>query len=127
MEKRHSSTVVYVKDEKIQDIAPMVISRQGQPYTDEILDYLRVLQTIKVNDPKNLSRCQWLRDCFCYNGHICAIEENRFDSLSTLLHRRPRFNHGEIRSFIRQLFKSVACGYRNLPSVANILTRLSPT
>ncbi|KAH7233926.1 uncharacterized protein BKA55DRAFT_522859 [Fusarium redolens] len=52
IEKRHSSTVVYVKDEKIQDIVPMVISRQGQPYTDEILDYLRVLQTIKSLNTK---------------------------------------------------------------------------
>ncbi|KAJ0133980.1 Uncharacterized protein HZ326_22969 [Fusarium oxysporum f. sp. albedinis] len=123
IEKRNSSTVVYVKDEKIQDIVPLVISRQGQqPYTDEILDYLRVLQTIKVNDPKNRSRCQWLRDCFCYNGHICAIEENRFDSLSTLLHGRPRFNHGEIRSFIRQLFKSVAFLHR----IGIVHTTLSP-
>ncbi|KAI3568009.1 hypothetical protein IWW34DRAFT_812370 [Fusarium oxysporum f. sp. albedinis] len=53
IEKRNSSTVVYVKDEKIQDIVPLVISRQGQqPYTDEILDYLRVLQTIKSLNPE---------------------------------------------------------------------------
>ncbi|SCV61391.1 uncharacterized protein FFFS_15961 [Fusarium fujikuroi] len=122
VETRHSSSVVYVKDKETKDIVPMVISRQGQPYTDEILDYLRILQTIKVNDRKNLYRCQWLRDCFSYEGHICVIEENRFESLSTLLYGRPRLNHGEIRNFVRKLFESVAFLHR----IGIVHTTLSP-
>ncbi|SCN99775.1 uncharacterized protein FFB20_10994 [Fusarium fujikuroi] len=122
MEIRRSSSVVYVKDNKTKDIVPMVISRQGQPYTDEILDYIRVLQTIEVNDKKNLYRCQWLRDCFCYNGHICVVEEKRFESLSTVLQGRPRLNHREIRNLVRQLFESVAF----LHKIGIVHTTLSP-
>ncbi|KAM0820418.1 putative Kinase-like domain-containing protein [Seiridium cardinale] len=102
--------VVQARDRKRSKLVAIKIIRSVQKYRDASRIELRVLQTLKANDPENRNRCIHLRDCFDYRGHICIVMDllgsSVFDFLK--LNNFVPFPNSQIQSFARQLFTSVA-------------------
>jgi dual-specificity kinase len=103
--------VVQARDRKRNKLVAIKIIRSVQKYRDASRIELRVLQTLKANDPENRNRCIHLRDCFDYRGHICIVMDllgsSVFDFLK--MNNFVPFPNSQIQSFARQLFTSVAC------------------
>lgn len=103
--------VVQARDRKRSKLVAIKIIRSVQKYRDASRIELRVLQTLKANDPENRNRCIHLRDCFDYRGHICIVMDllgsSVFDFLK--MNNFVPFPNSQIQSFARQLFTSVAC------------------
>jgi dual-specificity kinase len=87
------------------------IIRAVQKYRDASRIELRVLSTLKANDPENRNKCIHLRDCFDYRGHICIVMDLLGQSVFDFLKSNNfvPFPNSQIQSFARQLFTSVAC------------------
>jgi dual-specificity kinase len=104
--------VVQARDRKRGgSLVAIKIIRSVQKYRDASRIELRVLSTLKANDPENRNRCIHLRDCFDYRGHICIVMDLLGQSVFDFLkanHFVP-FPNSQIQSFARQLFTSVAC------------------
>ncbi|ETS79934.1 hypothetical protein PFICI_07463 [Pestalotiopsis fici W106-1] len=102
--------VVQARDRKRNKLVAIKIIRSVQKYRDASRIELRVLQTLKANDPENRNRCIHLRDCFDYRGHICIVMDllgsSVFDFLK--MNNFVPFPNSQIQSFARQLFTSVA-------------------
>ncbi|KAI1878327.1 hypothetical protein JX265_002697 [Neoarthrinium moseri] len=102
--------VVQARDRKRNKLVAIKIIRSVQKYRDASRIELRVLQTLKANDPENRNRCIHLRDCFDYRGHICIVMDLLGSSVFDFLKMNTfvPFPNSQIQSFARQLFTSVA-------------------
>lgn len=104
--------VVMAKDlKKGGELVAVKIIRSVQKYRDASRIELRVLQTLKANDPENRNRCIHLRDCFDFRGHICIVMNLLGQSVFDFLkgNNFVPFPNSQIQNFARQLFTSVAC------------------
>lgn len=109
--------VVQAKDrQRPGKLVAIKIIRSVQKYREASKIELRVLETLKANDPENRNRCIHLRDCFDYRGHICIVMDLLGQSVFDFLKSNNfvPFPNSQIQSFARQLFTSVACAYRFL-------------
>lgn len=105
--------VVEARDRRRSKLVAIKIIRAVQKYRDASRIELRVLQTLKANDPENRNRCIHLRDCFDYRGHICIVMDLLGSSVFDFLkgNNFVPFPNSQIQSFARQLLTSVACKY----------------
>lgn len=102
--------VVEARDRKRGGLVAIKIIRAVQKYRDASRIELRVLQTLKANDPENRNRCIHLRDCFDFRGHICIVMDLLGSSVFDFLkgNNFVPFPNSQIQSFARQLLTSVA-------------------
>ncbi|KAK4661382.1 serine threonine protein kinase CMGC group [Podospora pseudopauciseta] len=103
--------VVQAKDrQRPGKLVAIKIIRSVQKYREASKIELRVLETLKANDPENRNRCIHLRDCFDYRGHICIVMDLLGQSVFDFLKSNNfvPFPNSQIQSFARQLFTSVA-------------------
>ncbi|KAI0527999.1 kinase-like domain-containing protein [Xylaria bambusicola] len=102
--------VVEARDRKRSKLVAIKIIRAVQKYRDASRIELRVLQTLKANDPENRNRCIHLRDCFDFRGHICIVMDLLGSSVFDFLkgNNFVPFPNSQIQSFARQLLTSVA-------------------
>ncbi|KAI0424547.1 kinase-like domain-containing protein [Xylaria sp. FL1042] len=102
--------VVEARDRKRSKLVAIKIIRAVQKYRDASRIELRVLQTLKANDPDNRNRCIHLRDCFDFRGHICIVMDLLGSSVFDFLkgNNFVPFPNSQIQSFARQLLTSVA-------------------
>ncbi|KAJ8121598.1 hypothetical protein ONZ43_g1988 [Nemania bipapillata] len=102
--------VVEARDRKRGKLVAIKIIRAVQKYRDASRIELRVLQTLKANDPENRNRCIHLRDCFDFRGHICIVMDLLGSSVFDFLkgNNFVPFPNSQIQSFARQLLTSVA-------------------
>ncbi|KAI1265116.1 kinase-like domain-containing protein [Xylariaceae sp. FL1019] len=102
--------VVQARDRKRNKLVAIKIIRAVQKYRDASRIELRVLETLKMNDPENRNRCIHLRDCFDYRGHICIVMDLLGSSVFDFLKSNNfvPFPNSQIQSFARQLLTSVA-------------------
>ncbi|KAI0971290.1 kinase-like domain-containing protein [Xylaria arbuscula] len=102
--------VVEARDRKRSKLVAIKIIRAVQKYRDASRIELRVLQTLKANDPENRNRCIHLRDCFDFRGHICIVMDLLGSSVFDFLKANNfvPFPNSQIQSFARQLLTSVA-------------------
>lgn len=102
--------VVEARDRRRSKLVAIKIIRAVQKYRDASRIELRVLQTLKANDPENRNRCIHLRDCFDYRGHICIVMDLLGSSVFDFLkgNNFVPFPNSQIQSFARQLLTSVA-------------------
>ncbi|CAG9991727.1 unnamed protein product [Clonostachys byssicola] len=102
--------VVQAKDLDKSDSVAIKIIRSVQKYRDAAKIELRVLQTLRQNDPDNKYKCIHLRDCFDFQGHICIVTELLGCSLFDFLKGNGfvPFPNSHIQSFAKQLLTSVA-------------------
>lgn len=105
--------VVEARDRRRSKLVAIKIIRAVQKYRDASRIELRVLQTLKANDPENRNRCIHLRDCFDFRGHICIVMDLLGSSVFDFLkgNNFVPFPNSQIQSFARQLLTSVACEY----------------
>ncbi|AEY96175.1 FADL043Cp [Eremothecium gossypii FDAG1] len=70
---------------------------------------LRVLQTIRDNDPLGQFQCLLLRDCFDYRNHICLVTDLFGKSIYDFMcnNGNPRFPGSHVQAISRQLIRSV--------------------
>lgn len=103
--------VVQATDRRKNQLVAVKIIRSVQKYRDASRIELRVLATLKANDPENRNRCIHLRDCFDYRGHICIVMDLLGQSVFDFLKGNSfvPFPNSQIQSFARQLLTSVAC------------------
>lgn len=103
--------VVQARDHRRNELVAVKIIRSVQKYRDASRIELRVLATLKANDPDNRNRCIHLRDCFDYRGHICIVMDLLGQSVFDFLkgNQFVPFPNSQIQSFARQLLTSVAC------------------
>lgn len=103
--------VVQARDLDNSDSVAIKIIRSVQKYRDAAKIELRVLQTLRQNDPDNKYKCIHLRDCFDFQGHICIVTELLGCSLFDFLKGNGfvPFPNSHIQSFAKQLLTSVAC------------------
>ncbi|KAK7210213.1 hypothetical protein V2G26_017391 [Clonostachys chloroleuca] len=102
--------VVQARDLDNSDSVAIKIIRSVQKYRDAAKIELRVLQTLRQNDPDNKYKCIHLRDCFDFQGHICIVTELLGCSLFDFLKGNGfvPFPNSHIQSFAKQLLTSVA-------------------
>ncbi|KAI1175844.1 kinase-like domain-containing protein [Nemania sp. FL0916] len=102
--------VVEARDRRRNKLVAIKIIRAIQKYRDASRIELRVLQTLKANDPENRNRCIHLRDCFDFRGHICIVMDLLGSSVFDFLkgNNFVPFPNSQIQSFARQLLTSVA-------------------
>uniref|UniRef100_A0A0B7JNJ0 Protein kinase domain-containing protein n=2 Tax=Bionectria ochroleuca TaxID=29856 RepID=A0A0B7JNJ0_BIOOC len=102
--------VVQARDLDNTDSVAIKIIRSVQKYRDAAKIELRVLQTLRQNDPDNKYKCIHLRDCFDFQGHICIVTELLGCSLFDFLKGNGfvPFPNSHIQSFAKQLLTSVA-------------------
>ncbi|KAI1193358.1 kinase-like domain-containing protein [Nemania serpens] len=102
--------VVEARDRRRSKLVAIKIIRAVQKYRDASRIELRVLQTLKANDPENRNRCIHLRDCFDFRGHICIVMDLLGSSVFDFLkgNNFVPFPNSQIQSFARQLLTSVA-------------------
>ncbi|KAJ1303647.1 hypothetical protein OPQ81_008075 [Rhizoctonia solani] len=102
--------VVQARDQRRNELVAVKIIRSVQKYRDASRIELRVLATLKANDPENRNRCIHLRDCFDYRGHICIVMDLLGQSVFDFLKGNSfvPFPNSQIQSFARQLLTSVA-------------------
>ena len=105
--------VVQARDRRKNELVAVKIIRSVQKYRDASRIELRVLQTLKANDPENRNRCIHLRDCFDFRGHICIVMDLLGQSVFDFLKGNSfvPFPNSQIQSFASQLFTSVACKF----------------
>ena len=105
--------VVQARDRRRGEFVAIKIIRSVQKYRDASKIELRVLATLKANDPENRNRCIHLRDCFDYKNHICIVMDLLGQSVFDFLkgNQFVPFPNSQIQSFARQLFTSVACKF----------------
>ncbi|KAK5637517.1 hypothetical protein RRF57_013232 [Xylaria bambusicola] len=115
--------VVEARDRKRSKLVAIKIIRAVQKYRDASRIELRVLQTLKANDPENRNRCIHLRDCFDFRGHICIVMDLLGSSVFDFLkgNNFVPFPNSQIQSFARQLLTSVACEYLSINVMAGYL------
>ncbi|CAK7268343.1 serine threonine protein kinase CMGC group [Sporothrix epigloea] len=102
--------VVQARDREKNEFVAIKIIRSVQKYRDASRIELRVLETLKANDPKNRNRCIHLRECFDFRGHICIVMDLLGQSVFDFLKDNGYvpFPNSQIQNFARQLFTSVA-------------------
>ncbi|OAA81796.1 Protein kinase-like domain protein [Akanthomyces lecanii RCEF 1005] len=102
--------VVKAFDMVRQEHVALKIIRSIQKYRDAARIELRVLQTLRNNDPENRYRCIHPRDSFDYKGHICItmglMDSSIFDFLKA--NNFAPFPNSHIQSIAHQLLTSVA-------------------
>ncbi|TQV98423.1 protein kinase lkh1 [Cordyceps javanica] len=102
--------VVKAYDMVRQEHVALKIIRSIQKYRDAARIELRVLQTLRSNDPENRYRCIHPRDSFDYKGHICItmglLDSSIFDFLKA--NNFAPFPNSHIQSMAHQLLTSVA-------------------
>ncbi|OAA73665.1 Protein kinase-like domain protein [Cordyceps fumosorosea ARSEF 2679] len=102
--------VVKAYDMVRQEHVALKIIRSIQKYRDAARIELRVLQTLRNNDPDNRYRCIHPRDSFDYKGHICItmglLDSSIFDFLKA--NNFAPFPNSHIQSMAHQLLTSVA-------------------
>lgn len=123
--------VVQARDRRRNELVAIKIIRSVQKYRDASRIELRVLATLKANDPENRNRCIHLRDCFDYRGHICIVMDLLGQSVFDFLKGNSfvPFPNSQIQSFARQLLTSVACMSPkglSLPRAKQLLILYSP-
>lgn len=122
--------VVQAQDRRRNELVAIKIIRSVQKYRDASRIELRVLATLKANDPENRNRCIHLRDCFDYRGHICIVMDLLGQSVFDFLKGNSfvPFPNSQIQSFARQLLTSVACAFSRTRSflTGHPLTLYSP-
>jgi len=116
--------VVQALDKRRNKLVAIKIIRSVQKYRDASKIELRVLATLKINDPENRNRCIHLRDCFDYRGHICIVMDLLGQSVFDFLKSNNfvPFPNSQIQNFARQLFTSVACKSTLLSGIHPLLT-----
>ncbi|KAJ3179487.1 dual specificity protein kinase kns1 [Gaertneriomyces sp. JEL0708] len=92
-----------------QRVAIKVI-RAIQKYRDASRVEIRVLNTLKANDPENRKRCIHLVDSFDYRNHICMVFELLSQSVFDFLKENSfaPFPPVQIKSFATQILEAVA-------------------
>ncbi|KAK4188666.1 dual specificity protein kinase lkh1 [Podospora australis] len=102
--------VVQARDKRRGKLVAIKIIRSVQKYREASKIELRVLETLKANDPENRNRCIHLRDCFDYRGHICIVMDLLGQSVFDFLKSNSfvPFPNSQIQNFARQLLTSVA-------------------
>ncbi|KAM3521407.1 hypothetical protein NHJ13051_006251 [Beauveria bassiana] len=102
--------VVKAYDMVRQEHVALKIIRSIQKYRDAARIELRVLQTLRKNDPTNRYRCIHPRDSFDYKGHICItmglLDSSIFDFLKS--NSFAPFPNSHIQNMAHQLLTSVA-------------------
>ncbi|KAJ3083067.1 dual specificity protein kinase kns1 [Quaeritorhiza haematococci] len=102
--------VVEALDRVKKQYVAIKIIRSIQKYRDASQVEMRVLNTLKQNDPENRKRCIHLRECFDFRNHICMVFELLAQSVFDFL-KENQFNPfpmWQIQSFARQILEAVA-------------------
>lgn len=103
--------VVQCYDRESRSHVAIKIIRAIQKYRDASRIEIRVLNTLKENDPHNIHKCIHLKDCFDYRNHICIVSELYGMSVFDFLKENGfyPFPPSHIQSFAKQMLQSVAC------------------
>ncbi|AET41650.1 serine/threonine protein kinase KNS1 Ecym_8380 [Eremothecium cymbalariae DBVPG len=85
------------------------IIRAVERYRQAAKTELRVLQTIRDNDPSGEFQCLVLRECFDYKNHICLVTDLFGKSIYDFMcnNGNPRFPGSHVQAISRQLIRSV--------------------
>ncbi|KDN53372.1 kinase-like protein [Tilletiaria anomala UBC 951] len=86
------------------------VIRAIQKYRDASQIEIRVLRTLRQNDPNNENQCIHLLSTFSYRNHVCIVSELLGKSVFDFLKENEfhPFPSTHIWSFAKQLLKSVA-------------------
>lgn len=102
--------VVEAEDRHTRQVRAIKIIRAVPKYRDASKIELRVLETLRLNDPNNENKCIHLRDVFDYRNHICIVTDLLSSSIFDFLKENSftPFPSSQIQDFARQLLTSVA-------------------
>ncbi|WWC72595.1 uncharacterized protein I206_106557 [Kwoniella pini CBS 10737] len=86
------------------------VIRAVQKYRDASKIEIRVLETLKKNDPRNDNKCIHLDECFDFRNHPCLVSELYGMSVFDFLKQNnfQPFPEKHIQDFARSLLRSVA-------------------
>lgn len=106
--------VVECIDKKTNKYVAIKIIRAVQKYRDASQIEIRVLRTLRENDPHNENRCIHLLDTFNFKNHVCIVSELLGKSVFDFLKENgfKPFPPVHIWQFAKQLLQSVAFLHR---------------
>lgn len=106
--------VVECYDKKLRKYVAIKIIRAVQKYRDASQIEIRVLRTLRENDPGNENKCIHLLETFNFKNHVCIVSELLGKSVFDFLkeNRFQPFPPLHIWQFAKQLMQSVAFLHR---------------
>ncbi|PWY98128.1 kinase-like protein [Testicularia cyperi] len=106
--------VVECYDKKARRYVAIKIIRAIQKYRDASQIEIRVLRTLRENDPNNENKCIHLLDTFNFKNHVCIVSELLGKSVFDFLKENQfkPFPAVHIWQFAKQLLQSVAFLHR---------------
>lgn len=102
--------VVECYDKKLRKYVAIKIIRAVQKYRDASQIEIRVLRTLRENDPGNENKCIHLLETFNFKNHVCIVSELLGKSVFDFLkeNKFQPFPPLHIWQFAKQLMQSVA-------------------
>jgi dual-specificity kinase len=106
--------VVECYDKKLRKYVAIKIIRAIQKYRDASQIEIRVLRTLRENDPNNENKCIHLLDTFNFKNHVCIVSELLGKSVFDFIkdNNFQPFPALHIWKFAKQLLQSVAFLHR---------------
>lgn len=106
--------VVECYDKKSRNYVAIKIIRAVQKYRDASQIEIRVLRTLRENDPNNENKCIHLLETFNFKNHVCIVSELLGKSVFDFLkeNKFQPFPPLHIWQFAKQLMQSVAFLHR---------------
>lgn len=106
--------VVECYDKKLRKYVAIKIIRAVQKYRDASQIEIRVLRTLRENDPSNENKCIHLLETFNFKNHVCIVSELLGKSVFDFLkeNKFQPFPPLHIWQFAKQLMQSVAFLHR---------------
>ncbi|KIS67445.1 uncharacterized protein UMAG_04543 [Mycosarcoma maydis] len=106
--------VVECYDKRLRKYVAIKIIRAVQKYRDASQIEIRVLRTLRENDPGNDNRCIHLLETFNFKNHVCIVSELLGKSVFDFLkeNKFQPFPSLHIWQFAKQLMQSVAFLHR---------------
>ncbi|SPC63203.1 related to Protein kinase lkh1 [Ustilago sp. UG-2017b] len=106
--------VVECYDKKLRKYVAIKIIRAVQKYRDASQIEIRVLRTLRENDPGNENKCIHLLETFNFKNHVCIVSELLGKSVFDFLkeNKFQPFPPLHIWKFAKQLMQSVAFLHR---------------
>uniref|UniRef100_V5F0M7 Protein kinase n=2 Tax=Kalmanozyma brasiliensis (strain GHG001) TaxID=1365824 RepID=V5F0M7_KALBG len=106
--------VVECYDKKLRKYVAIKIIRAVQKYRDASQIEIRVLRTLRENDPTNDNKCIHLLETFNFKNHVCIVSELLGKSVFDFLkeNKFQPFPPLHIWQFAKQLMQSVAFLHR---------------
>lgn len=106
--------VVECYDKKLRKYVAIKIIRAVQKYRDASQIEIRVLRTLRENDPGNENKCIHLLETFNFKNHVCIVSELLGKSVFDFLkeNKFQPFPPLHIWQFAKQLMQSVAFLHR---------------